>query len=72
MPELADFREHRGAFKNETGPPSERDKEMRMITKSILSVVPASISPGAQQIKASWRALPIECVELSRSVSYGD
>ncbi len=42
------------------------------ITKSILSVVPACISPGAEQIKASWRALPIECVELSRRVRYGD
>jgi site-specific recombinase XerC len=42
------------------------------ILKSILSVVPVCISPDAEQIKAPWRALPIEFVELSRNVSYGD
>jgi hypothetical protein len=42
------------------------------LMKSILSVVPGCISPGAEQIKAPWRALPIEFVELSRNVSYGD
>jgi len=45
---------------------------IRVIMKSILSVVPVCISPDAEQIKAPWRALPIEFVELSRNVSYGD
>src|SRR5260370_25108679 len=42
------------------------------ITKSILSVVPARVSLDAERIKASWRGLPIEFVELSRSGIYGD
>ena len=55
-----------------TGDLPRNGKEgFQTITKGILSVVPACISPGAEQIKASWRALPIECVELSRKVSYG-
>jgi hypothetical protein len=41
------------------------------IMKSILSVVTARVSPDAERIKTSWRALPIESVELSRDVSYG-
>jgi hypothetical protein len=35
------------------------------ISKSILSVVPARVSPDAERIKASWRGLPIECSSLT-------
>jgi hypothetical protein len=37
----------------------------RVIMPSILSVVPAWVSSGRDQV-LRWRALPIECVELSR------
>jgi hypothetical protein len=41
------------------------------IMKRILSVVPAGTSIE-DRIKALWRALPIEFIELSRTTNYGD
>jgi len=38
-----------------------------MIMQSILSVVPACVSSGRDQM-LWWRAPPIECVELSREI----
>jgi hypothetical protein len=38
-----------------------------LVMKSILSVVPACVSSGRDQI-LRWRAPPIECVELSREI----
>src|SRR5258708_7750249 len=53
-----------------SGFPGRADGGTCPLTKSILSVVPARVSPDAERIKASWRGLPIEFVELSRSGIY--